>query len=214
MKRKRIILVGAVVALGALVATATAQRGMMRGDGPRVFMQELDLSDEQREQLDALHESHVEEMKELRGELDFEALRALRENHRAQMREILNDEQRDKMEAMRGGFPDGPFGGPLCGHRGGWGRPGGHWGRPGPMMGGPKRGMRGAGRAFAQLELSEEQKAELEALRETHRKEMDKMRQEHRADMEEILTGDQRKQLENLKDESFYGGMRRRGPRW
>lgn len=209
MKKKWIVLAGVVVALGALVATAMAHRGeRMRGHGPRAFMQQLDLTDAQKEQLKVLHEEQREKMKGLKGEeFDREAIKALHEEHRAAMGEILSEEQREKMEAMRAEFADGFLAGEHRGHRGKWGRRGGIWG-------GPERGMGGGRGAFARLDLSDEQKEELKGLRQAHRGEMDTLRKAHREGMEKLLTEGQREKLEEFKDEAFYGGKRRHGHMW
>lgn len=194
MKKKWIVLAGVVLALGALVATAAAHRGgKMRGHGPRALMEQLDLSDEQQEQLVELRSEHREQMKEARGD-GAEAFKALREEHRAAVSKILNEVQREKMEALHEEFAGGFYG--MRGHRGKWGH-----------------GMRGRGHGgkngFARLDLSDEQQEQLKGLHKAHREVVGKLRQGHREAMEKLLTDEQRAQLEELKDEAFYGGKRR-----
>jgi len=70
-------------------------------------------------------------------------------------------------------------------------------------------GARPGGDVFAQLELSDEQKAKLKELRGEHREEAEELRDKHREEMEKILTKEQREELEELKDEAFYGGGRK-----
>ncbi len=208
MKKKWIILTGVVVALGALVATAAAHRGgKMRGYGMRAVMQELDLSEEQMEQLQALRSAHRDKMKEARGE-GREARRALHEEHIAEVSQILNDEQREQLEEFRAEYGDRFWAGKMHGHRG-WG----HGKRDGRgMWGGRGHGPRDA---FAQLDLSDEQKEQLKGLRSAHREEVDKLRRGHREAVEKLLSSEQRAELEELKDEAFYGGKgRMRRPMW
>ncbi len=79
------------------------------------------------------------------------------------------------------------------------------------MWGGPegKPGPRRGGDVFAQLNLSDEQKAKLKELRGEHREEVEELRSKQREEMEELLTKEQREELEELKDEAFYGGGRK-----
>lgn len=70
---------------------AMAGRGGMKGRDKSPDWSALDLSEEQRSQLEALHQAHREEM------------RALRESHHEQMREILTDEQIDKLRERHHG---------------------------------------------------------------------------------------------------------------
>jgi Spy/CpxP family protein refolding chaperone len=204
MKKKSIVLAAVVLALGALIATAVAHRGeqMHGGRGMRALMQKLDLTDEQQEQLKEMRQIHREKLKEVWGE-GPEAVKALHEEYRAALGKILNVEQLEKMEAIRVEIGEGFQGGKMRGHRGMWGR---HCG--------PGRGH-GAKNAFAKLDLTDAQKEQLKGLRETHREELDKLQKKHREALEKLLTDEQRRELEELKDEAFYGGKRRhRHPMW
>ena len=82
MKKKWIIAVCAVVALGALVSTAVAHRGerMRDGRGMQAMMQELDLNAEQREQLRELRQTLREQMRDARdsGQEAMETVREVR----------------------------------------------------------------------------------------------------------------------------------------
>jgi len=102
----------------------------------------------------------------------------------------------------------GPGSGAVMGHRdGSWGR--GTKGRRGHGMWGVSEGqpgLRRGGDVFAGLDLSDEQKAKLKELRGEHREEAEELRNKHREEMEKVLTKEQRKELEELKDEAFYGG--------
>ena len=187
MKKKWIVLASVVLALGALVATAAAHRG---GQGMRAVMQELDLTDEQRDQLKELRQAHREKMKDARGD-GPEVMKGLHEEHRAALGEVLNAEQLERMQAMRADFAGGFRGGKMRGHRG--------------MRGhGP-----GAKNAFAKLDLTDAQKDQLKDLRKAHRAEVGKLQKQHREALEKLLTDEQRAELAELKDEAFYGGKRR-----
>ena len=127
----------------------------------------------------------------------------------------LEAEMGDRMWGPRGGRGKGRgrMHGPQPGHMGG---PGGWGWGPGPMPGhsGPRCDVMGcpppqgpgpARDAFARLDLSDEQKAELKELRAEHREEMEKLRSKHLEKMESVLTKEQRQELEELKDDVFYG---------
>ncbi len=67
---------------------------------------------------------------------------------------------------------------------------------------------------LGRLDLTDEQKERLEDLRTEHRTEMRETRNNHFRALESVLTGEQRQELEAMKDEAFYGGGRRwRGKR-
>ena len=97
-----------------------------------------------------------------------------------------------------------------------------HWGRGGPdryMMG--RRGdggpggptMRGPGKTFAQLDLSDEQSVKPDALMELQHEEMQSLVKKHREAMENVLTKAQRAELERIKDDAFYHRVPRRAHR-
>ena len=197
MKKKWIVLAGAVVALGAVVATAAAHKGgkMRAAHGMRGFVPALDLSGEQEVQLKNLRSAHRDQVKAARGQ-EREARKVLQEEHIAAVEKMLNEQQREQFAKMRAEFGDRFRGGKMRGHRGhgkrGWGGRG-----------------HGSRDPFAQLDLSDAQKAQLTHLRNAQRKEMGKLRQVHREAVEKVLTAEQREKLAVLKDEAFYGGKHR-----
>lgn len=196
MKKKWIIAVCAVVALGGLVSTAVAHRGerMPDGRGMQAMMQELDLNAEQREQLKELRQTLREQMRNARDS-GQEAMETVREVRRQALGKILNAQQMAQMEQMgvtRPDFGQDFRGGKMGGYLGQWAR-------------GPRHG---ANNAFAKLDLTEAQKDQLKDLRQAHREEADKLRKAHQKSLEKVLTKDQHKQLAQLKDEAFYGGKR------
>ena len=116
-----------------------------------------------------------------------ETMAAMNEEYRETLMNILTDEQREAMKEMRG--------------KRGWAGKGRH---------DMRRGDRGA---FSRLDLTDEQREQLKALRQEQRTEMRATRQKHRTALESVLTEEQREQLEMLKDEAFYSGKRWRGRR-
>ena len=84
--------------------------------------------------------------------------------------------------------------------------------------------MRGPGKPFAQLDLSNEQSVKLNALMELQHEEMQALVKEHRdamqalirahrEAMENLLTKAQRAELEGIKDDAFYHRVPHRAPR-
>ena len=189
MKKKWIISAGVALALGALATVAVAERGekMREHRQPTPWMLgRLDLTDEQKEQLKALREQHVEARREQR-----EAMAAMGEEQREAVMNILTEEQQETLKEMRG--KRGQFF-----DRRGWG-------------GKDRHDMRRGGQgAFSRLDLTDEQKEQLKELRQEHRTEIRETRQKHRTALESVLTAEQREKLEEMKDEAFYGG----GKRW
>ncbi len=187
MKKKWIIAAGIALALGALGTVAVAGHGgKMRGHRqPMPWMLErLDLTDEQKEQLQALRKEQRESMREQR-----ETMAAMGEEQREAVMNILTEEQQETLKEMRGKR------GKFFDRRGGKGRH--HAGRGG--LG-----------AFSRLDLTDEQKEQVKELRTEQRTEIRETRQKHRTVLESILTDEQREKLEEMKDEAFYGG----GKRW
>lgn len=159
----------------------------------------LQLSDEQKSQLQALRTEHQEEMQALRqgGDVAREDWQAMRDQHRAEFQAILSDEQRAAWEQARAereaNRPDGqgvrPFGGK--GRRGG--------GRGGPL-----------GDGGQSLGLSEDQQAAIGALRDDLREQMQALRasgettreqaqaimEQHREQVHALLTDEQKAQIE------------------
>ena len=189
MKKKWIISAGVALSLGALATVAIAERGgKMREHGPPTLrmLGHLDLTDEQKEQLQALRKEHREAMREVR-----ETMATMGEEQREAVMKILTEDQQEAMKEMRSKR------GKFFGQRG-WGGKGRHDMR------------RGAAGAFSRLDLTDEQKEQLQVLRKDHRAEVRETRQKHRTALENVLTDEQREKLEEMKDEAFYGG----GKRW
>lgn len=202
MKKKWIISAGVALALGALATVAVAERGgkMREHRQPAMRMLEhLDLTDGQKEQLQALREKHREAMREQR-----ETMAAMGKEQREAVMNILTDEQQETMKEMRSKR------GKFFGQRG-WGGKGRHDMRRGGKDHDMRRGGQGA---FSRLDLTDEQKEQLVELRKEQRTEMRESRQKHRTAIESVLTDEQREKLEEMKDEAFYSGGRRwRGKR-
>ena len=202
MKKKWIISAGVALALGALATVAVAERGgkMREHRQPAMRMLEhLDLTDGQKEQLQAVREKHREAMREQR-----ETMAAMGKEQREAVMNILTDEQQETMKEMRSKR------GKFFGQRG-WGGKGRHDMRRGGKDHDMRRGGQGA---FSRLDLTDEQKEQLVELRKEQRTEMRESRQKHRTAIESVLTDEQREKLEEMKDEAFYSGGRRwRGKR-
>ena len=99
MKKKWIISAGVALALGVLATVAIAERGgkMREHRQPAMRMLEhLDLTDEQKEQLQAVHEKHREAMRGQR-----ETMAAMGKEQREAVMNILTDEQQETMKEMR-----------------------------------------------------------------------------------------------------------------
>ena len=192
MKKKWIISAGIALALGALATVAVAERGeKMRGHRqPTPWMLgRLDLTDEQKEQLQALRKEHVEVRREQR-----EAMAAMGKEQREAVMNILTEEQQEALKEMRdrrGKFFD---------RRGGKGKD-------------RHDARRGGQGAFSRLDLTDEQKEQFKELRQEHRTELRETRQKQRTALESVLTDEQREKLEEMKDEAFYSGRRWRGGR-
>ena len=190
MKKKWIISAGVALALGALATVAVAGRGeKMREHGqPMPWMVErLDLTDAQKEQLQALRKEHREARREQR-----ETMATMGKEQREAVMGILTEEQQETLKGMRG-------------KRGKFFDRGGGKGRD--------HARRGGLGAFSRLDLTDEQKEQLKVLRTGHRTEIRETRQMHRTALEKVLTDEQREKLEEMKDEAFYGGGKRWGGR-
>ncbi len=198
MKKKWIISAGVALALGALATVAVAERGekMREHRQPMPWMLgRLDLTDEQKEQLQALRKEHVEARREQR-----EAMAAMGKEQREAVMNILTDEQQEilkEMRSKRGKFFD---------RRGGKGKDRHDMRRGGKGRHDARRGGQGA---FSRLDLTDEQKEQFKELRTEHRTEIRETRQKHRTALESVLTDEQREKLEEMKDEAFYGGGKR-----
>jgi len=203
MKKKWIYIAVAALTVGGAVATATAHKGMRQAHMPRAIMGELGLSDEQKTELKELRGAQREKMREMRasGERpDRDEMRIIFAEQREKMSKILTPEQREKMEEMRDewAFSERPRRG-----RHGQGRERGRMGR------GHHQGPQG-GHALAMLDLTAEQQEKVKSLRDKQRQEMQKLTKKHRQAVEKVLTKEQREQLEEMKDNAFYGRGHRR----
>ena len=159
----------------------------------------LDLTDEQKEQLQALRKEHVEARREQR-----DAMAAMGKEQREAVMNILTEEQQETLKEMRdkrGKFFD---------RRSGKGKDRHDMRRGGKDRYDARRGGQGA---FSRLDLTNEQKEQLKGLRQEHRTELRETRQKHRTALESVLTDEQREKLGEMKDEAFYGGKRGRGRR-
>ena len=213
MKRKWIVLAGVALALGVVATVAVADRGekMWAYQYGLPMLGHHDLTDEQKEQLQALRTQHEDALREKR-----EAMAALREKHREAVNEILTDNQRATLgpyyEMWAHRIPEDILSGEymeslksigdidiesLKESIGDIHESIEHW---------------GIKSEFAKLDLTDEQKEQLKDLRKAQREEFHKWRQKQRQAMENILTDEQREKLEMLKDEAFYGGQY--GFRW
>ena len=195
MKKKWIISAGVALALGALATVAVAERGekMREHRQPMPWMLgRLDLTDEQKEQLQALRKEHVEARREQR-----EVMAAMGKEQREAVMNILTEEQQETLKEMRD-------------RRGGKGKDRHDMRRGGKGRHDARRGGQGA---FSRLDLTDEQKEQFKELRTEHRTELRETRQKHRTALESVLTDEQREKLEEMKDEAFYGGRRGRGGR-
>lgn len=229
MRRKWIVLAGVALILGVVATVAAAERGEKMWAYRLPMPEHLDLSDEQKEQLQELREQHAEVMREQRETMAAmnkehrEALRAqretmaaLREEYREALENIFTDEQRARLglfpiETWAHHVPETLL------HSEMWAEQmlrGEHIDIESikESMGDIRvavehwSDMRGIKSAFAKLELTDEQKEQLKDLDKAQREEFHKWRQKQRKAMENILTDEQRAKLEMLKDEAFYGG--------
>ncbi|MEW6751344.1 MAG: hypothetical protein AB1505_10255 [Candidatus Latescibacterota bacterium] len=128
------------------------------GPGLLGLAEELDLTDEQRTQLEALREefrTRVQEMRQGDTPPTAEELQQLGQEHKARVQEILTDEQEAKLEELRQARQDAAWDGGRGGHRGPFG----------PF------------RLFAALDLTDEQKTQLKALHQEFRIQMQELRQ-------------------------------------
>ena len=201
MKKRWIIAGGIALTLGAAATVAVAERGEkgMREHGPLMprILHRLDLTDEQKEQLQEMRAKHQKARREHR-----ESMVAMGREQREAVMGILTEEQQETLKEMRGRFVD---------RRGGKGKDRWDMRRGARGWHDAPRGGKGP---FSRLDLTDEQKQRLGELRTEHRTEMRETRQDHRKALEGVLTDEQRDKLETMKDEAFYGGGRRwRGKR-
>ena len=172
-------------------------RGGMDGERPAPFAS-LDLNDEQRAELQSFREEMREQMQSFRESgtrPSAEEMESMREKHRAQLEAILTPEQLEQFGQFRADRPEGQrFGGRGRGWRGGMGGE-----RPAP---------------FGGLDLSDEQKAEIQRIRQEMREQMQssrengtrpsadeikQLREQVRERIQGVLTDAQKAQLDELK---------------
>ena len=185
----------AVTLIAADVADAGGRRGGGRGHkgGPA---QALNLTDDQKTQAQALLETFRAEAQALRksGDADHETFQALRESHREQFQAILTDEQTTQLETLRAEREANR-----------------------PEDGGRDRGRHRGGRPNLgeTLGLSEDQSAQIEALRtdlraqiqalkesgDGSREKAQALRQAQREQILALLTEEQRTALKELKSD-------------
>lgn len=192
---------GLVVAAGWLNA-AEARHGKGHGKDLGQIRRELNLTDEQKQQLEALRAEFQKQHQELRAQVQAGTLsreearaqiQAAAESHKAALDAIFTPQQRQQLEQARQNHPGGPGKG---------------MGR-GRGAGGP-----GPGRMAEALGLSEEQKAQWQELARQHREQMQELRQsgqrpdpqtlrqlrqEHQQAFFALLTPEQLQKWEELK---------------
>jgi Spy/CpxP family protein refolding chaperone len=200
MKTSRIAAGAALVALAvtliaADVADAGGRRGAGRGHkgGPA---QALDLTDDQKTQAKALHETFRAEAEALResDEANREAFQALRESHRERFQAILTDEQSEQLETLRA---EREANRPEDGRQG---------------HGRHRRGRGGDGERpdlGDALGLSEDQSAQIEARRTDLRSQLEALRESGEGSREEAkaLIGAHREQIQSLLTEEQRGAL-------
>nr|WP_299205354.1 hypothetical protein [uncultured Brumimicrobium sp.] len=111
MKKIKIVLLGigilAVSSVFAQEQKAVEKPKMKKEQRMEKLAEELDLSEEQREQVDKIHKNHVLESRKIKNNSEMtedakkEALKKLRLDKKAQMAEVLTEEQRQKLEEMK-----------------------------------------------------------------------------------------------------------------
>ena len=140
MKAITSITAAAVLILGTLPATAdseTEEKETRRGKGHAALLEELDLNEEQKTQVEAILAAQKEKRRELfaehretRRETRREAreqMKALREETEGELKKVLSDEQFERLQEMREERRDRPGkrnGGGHGGERGGMGKRG------------------------------------------------------------------------------------------
>ncbi|MBI2506281.1 MAG: hypothetical protein HYW07_23955 [Candidatus Latescibacteria bacterium] len=203
---------GLIITAGAFSAAEAGGRGhghgMKQGLGP-VHLQ-LNLSDEQKAQLETLRTEFQKQQQELRAQIKVGTLsreegqaqmKAAAEAHRTAFETLLTEEQRQQLAELKQNRPAGP----------GMGK-----GGPGMMGKGMGRGKGGPGlgRMAEALGLSEEQKTQWQELAKQHRAQVEEQRQsgqrpdpeamrqlfaEHLKALEAILTPEQLQKWEDQK---------------
>ena len=114
MKSITSITAAAVLILGTLPATADSETGdkkTRQEKGQALLLEELDLSEEQRTQVDAILKAQKEKRRELfsehretrreNGREGREQMQALREETEGKLKEVLSDEQFARLQELR-----------------------------------------------------------------------------------------------------------------
>lgn len=166
------------------------QKGFRSGQGAEGAgpLADLELSDEQQAQIQELREGFRAQMEEIRDagtRPDRETMEQIREDHRAQFEAILTSEQFEQFEQLKA-------------DRQGQGRQG-RGIRGG--KGGGKRGGRGGqgGGAFGGLDLTDEQKAQIQELREQMKEDFEALREQVKNG--ELSREDAREQVQQIREE-------------
>lgn len=198
MKRKWSFLAGVALSLGMLATVATAESGGNAQEHSQ--LKHLDLTDEQKEQLQALREKHREALRALR-----DTMAVLHERNREEFRESVMDILTDEQKATLGPSAlDNEFDVVVYGERI-------------EAVGESVRNIRTAlgrwwdemndpeytERVYSKLNLTEEQKKTLRKLSEMQREARHRWSQRLHKAMDAILTDEQREELKKLKDEAF-----------
>jgi|GEM_PF-2333048 len=190
MKTKWTYLVVAALSI-ATVAAVDAQRGAFGKVRSAAIANKLGLSDEQKTQMEALHEAHREAIKSLRasGERPSrEQMKELFSAHREQMEQILTPEQ---LEQIKGWKSDNRMGRKER-YRGG------------ASLMQPGQDRRGA--LAEQLGLSEDQRSRAEAIHSDFVARMKELHATHKADRQALLS---QEQLDALAARQGEKGRRR-----
>jgi Spy/CpxP family protein refolding chaperone len=193
MKTKWTYLVVAALSI-ATVAAVDAQRGAFGKVRSAAIANKLGLSDEQKTQMEALHQAHRDAIKSLRasGERPSrEQMKELFSAHREQMEQILTPEQ---LEQIKGWKSDNRMGRKER-YRGGKG---------GASSMQPGQDRRGA--LAEQLGLSEDQRSRAEAIHSDFVARMKELHAAHKADKQALLS---QEQLDALAARQGEKGRRR-----
>lgn len=167
-----------------------------RGKAKERLHAALELTDSQKEQLKILRAQHRTERQEQRetGAVSREEVRALRKQHREEFHQLLTDEQRTRLKSLRADRQE-KRGQFRPKHRNKWN----------------------------QLDLSEDQKAQLKALRQQRRvamkdlrssgnftpEDVQALREQHRQAFLAVLTEDQRAKMEDWKGGSHNSASKK-----
>jgi len=211
----------AIAATSAQPAPAPATTGP---DGPRDefrarLVEKLGLSADQQKQIDDLRARQRTELQALNDnnalapEARREQGRAIVENYRAQMHAVLTPDQQKQADEWRARWalnPHGPGPGPRFGPEA----------RRGPAMQRPPANPlaivamadRIKDRMAENLQLTEEQRDKLEHLGRAYRAEQRELAKKHLDEMRAVLTPEQQKKAEEMKQHFRHGSGAQPGP--